>query len=60
MNTAIKSKGHAAAGNNFTAVREAGRPFVPADNTQMPMIFSDPRSRCVHKSGSPLARLVVG
>jgi hypothetical protein len=40
MNTAIKS--NAAAGNNFTAVPEAGRPFVSADNTQMPMIFSDP------------------
>jgi PAS domain S-box-containing protein len=48
--SAIKSRGQRAAENHITAVRDAGGPFVTAaDQTRMPMLFSDP-----HLFGNPI------
>jgi len=42
--SSLKSRGQKAAENHIAAVRDAGGPFVTAaDQTRMPMLFSDPQ-----------------
>jgi PAS domain S-box-containing protein len=49
-NSAVKSRGQKAAEDQIADVRDAGGPFVTAaDQTRMPMIFSDP-----HLPGNPI------